>query len=252
MTRDGKNLENLSPSDLLPFENLHARGRSAIRDLADLADIRPRTRVLDVGCGIGGAARTLAAEYDCRVTGIDLTSAYIHAGRILVDLVGLSDSVSLHVSNALDLPFDDDSFDVIWMQHVSMNVPDKRRLYHEARRALQPNGGRLAIHEILAGCVYYPYYPVPWADDPSACFLVRPNQLQAILAESGFTRATWRDDTPACIDWARKALRTEESSSAPSALDLIFGESSRERARNMLRNLEERRIEIVQAVYSTS
>lgn len=251
MTRDGKNLENLSPSDLSHFENLHARGRSAIRDLADLADLRPQSRVLDVGCGIGGAARTLAAEYDCRVTGIDLTTTYIHAGRILVDLVGLSDSVSLQVSNALDLPFDDGSFDVIWMQHVSMNVPDKRRLYREALRALQPNG-RLAIHEILAGCAPRPYYPVPWADDPSASFLVRPNQLQAILAESGFTRATWRDDTPACVDWARKALRAEESSSPPSALDLIFGETSRERARNMLHNLEARRIEIVQAVYSTS
>lgn len=245
MVRDGKNIENLSPSDLSPFENIHARGRSATRDLAQLADIQPGTRVLDVGCGMGGAARTLAAEYDCRVTGIDLTHDYVRAGRILVDLVGLSDSVSLHVSNALDLPFDDGSFDVVWMQHVSMNVPDKRRLYREAWRALRPNG-RLAIHEILAGCTGAPHYPVPWAGDPTISFLVRPDQLQTILAESGFALGVWRDDTPACVDWARKALRAEESSGPPSMLDLIFGESSEERAQNMLRNLEERRIEIVQ------
>ena len=77
----GRDIENLTPDDFAPFENLHVRGRSATRDLARLAGLRPGARVLHVGCGIGGPARTLAVEYGCRVTGIDITESYVEAGR---------------------------------------------------------------------------------------------------------------------------------------------------------------------------
>ena len=251
LTEAGKDIDNLTPDDLSPFENLHVRGRAATRDLTRLAGLDPGARVLHVGCGIGGPARTLAVEYGCRVTGIDLTESYVEAGMVLTERVGLNETVSLQVGNALDLPFDEGSFDVVWMQHVGMYVGDKGRLYREARRVLRP-GGRLALHEILAGSVSPPRYPVPWASDRSTSWLASSGRLQATLADSGFLQAVWQDDTPKCIEWARRPLGRVDSPELSSALDALLGPDYRERIENVRRNLIEGRIEVVQAVFSAA
>ena len=250
LTAGGKDIDNLTPNDLAPFENLHVRGRAATRDLARLAGLRRGDRVLHVGCGIGGPARTLAVEYGCHVTGVDIAESYVDAGRLLTERVGLDDAVSLHVGNALDLSYGDASIDVVWMQHVSMYVSDKTPLYHEARRVLRP-GGKLAMHEIVAGSVSPPHYPAPWASDPSTSFLASPDRMKAILVESGFMQVEWRDDTPNSIEWARKPVDSGGSDALPDALDALHGPDYRERIENVRRNLIEGRIEVVQAVYTT-
>ena len=246
----GKDIDDLAPSDLAPFENLHIRGRAATRDLARLADLRSGTHVLHVGCGIGGPARTLAVEYGCHVTGVDIAENYVEAGRMLNERVGLDDAVSLHVGNALDLSYGDASFDVVWMQHVGMYVSDKTPLYHEARRVLRP-GGKLAMHEIVDGSVSPSYYPTPWASDPSTSFLVSPDRMRETLIKCAFAPVEWRDDTPASIEWARKPVEYRGSAGLPEALDALHGPDYRERIENVRRNLIEERIEVVQTVYTT-
>lgn len=205
-------------------------------------------RVLDVGCGIGGPARTLALNYGCHVTGIDTTASYVEAGRMLVERLSLTESVSLSTGNALALPFDEGTFDVVWMQHMGMNVADKDRLFREARRVLR-SGGRLALHEILAGNVSPPHYPTPWADDPSFSHLIDVDRLRAALTESSFREITWHDDTPKSIEWARTPLDNVGDKSLSSALEALLGPNHRERIENVRHNLIEGRIEVVQAVY---
>ena len=246
----GTDVNNLLPSDLAPFDNLHVRGRAASRDLARLAGLQPKDRVLHAGCGIGGPARTLAVDFGCHVTGVDITESYVEAGRMLTERVGLSEAVSLHVGNALDLPFDDSSFDVVWMQHVGMNVADKGRLYREARRVLRP-GGKLALHEIVAGSLSPLHYPTPWASDSSTSFLASPDHLQATLAESGLSQAEWRDDTPRSIEWAEKPVASGGAGGLARILDALLGPDYRKRIENIRRNLIEGRIEVVQAVFTT-
>ena len=247
LTAAGKDINSLAPRDLAPFENLHVRGRAATRDLAQLAGLRQGDRVLHVGCGIGGPARTLAVEYGCHVTGVDIGESYVDAGRMLTERVGLGDAVLLHVGNALDLSYGDASFDAVWMQHVGMYVSDKGRLYHEARRALRA-GGKLAMHEIVDGNVSPPHYPTPWASDLSTSFLASPDLLRTTLIESGFLPVKWQDDTPSSIEWARKPVGYSGSGGLSDALDALLGPDYRERIENVRRNLIEWRIGVVQAV----
>ena len=85
--------------------------------------------MLDVGGGLGGPARTLAARYGCRVTVLDLTESYVRAGEVLTERLRLSDRVAHRVGNALELPFPAGAFDMVWTQNSGMNIPDKERLY---------------------------------------------------------------------------------------------------------------------------
>ena len=113
-------------------------------------------------------------------------------------------------------------------------------------------GGRLALHEILAGSVCPVHYPVPWASDSSTSFLVSPCHLRQTLDECGFLQSEWKDDTPISIEWARKPVDSSGSRFLPEVLDALLGPDSRERIENVRRNLIERRIEVVQAVYKTA
>src|SRR3712207_2695909 len=190
----GKDLDALDVEDLAPVDQFHVRGREATLDLARLAGIAAGLRVLDVGGGLGGPARTLASEFGCTVEVLDLTEEFCRAGEMLTALTGLSDLVSFRHGSALDMPYPDASFDVAWTQHSSMNIADKVRLYAQIQRILRP-GGRLAMHEILAGPVSPIHLPVPWARDPALSHLRPPAQTRALLRETGFRELAWIDET---------------------------------------------------------
>jgi SAM-dependent methyltransferase len=208
--------------------------------------------VLDLGSGVGGPARTLAAEFGCRVTGIDLTEEFCQAAILLSERTGLEGQVTFHRGNMLHTPFEDNSFDVVWSQHVQMNVPDKSQLYEEVRRILKPRG-RFALYEVCAGLGGSVYFPVPWASDESISFLIEPPHLQRLLTDAGFRQVAWNDDSAAAIAWYREVSATMRARPAdappPVGLNLLMGDSFPEKFRNLGRNLEEDRIRVVQAVF---
>ena len=102
----------------------------------------------------------------------------------------------MHKGSALDLPFPDDSFDVVWMQNVGMNIADKRKLYGEIYRVLKP-GGRYAFQEMAAGKQATSYFPLPWATDPADSFLVSAEEMRSLLGESGFVAELLEDTSDA-------------------------------------------------------
>jgi ubiquinone/menaquinone biosynthesis C-methylase UbiE len=245
----GKDPDSLNVEDLAPVDQFHTHGKKATLDLARRADITPGMRVLDVGGGPGGAARTLASVFACMVEVLDLTEKFCRAGEMLTVRTGLSDLVSFRHGSALDMPYPDGSFDVAWTQHSSMNIADKERLYQEIYRVLRP-GGRLALHEILAGPISPIHFPVPWARDPTLSHLQPPDALYSLIATTGFTELAWVDETASATRWFRQRLpATPPEGPPPLGLHLLLGPDFDEMLRNQARNLEEHRISILKAVF---
>ncbi len=124
------------------------RGVEVSRELAIAAALQPGMRVLDAGCGLGGACRLLADEFGCEVTGIDITGDYIRTATRLSELTKLQHRTRFVQGSVLELPFNDNSFDIVWTQHVQMNIADKKTFYAEINRVLT-DGGRLIYYDVL-------------------------------------------------------------------------------------------------------
>lgn len=234
----------LTVDELAPLDQFHVRGLLATAELASAAGVEPSTSVLDVGCGIGGPARSLAAVFGCKVTGVDLSPAFIDAAEYLTARTGLSSRVSFQVGDALHLPFKDAAFDVLLLQHVAMNIQDRGALYDEVARVLRP-GGRFGTYDLVIrrGEVAY---PVPWAHDSSTSFLLTEADTRVALEQAGFTPIVWRDDTEAALEWFKKTMAGPPQNGL--SLAVIMGQEMREMASNLARNVRENRLGVLFAV----
>lgn len=248
LTAAGKDIDNLKPEDIAPFDEFHIRGRKATLELARELGFEKGAEVLDVGCGVGGPSRCLALEYGCHVTGLDLCEEYCRAASMLAGRLGLESQVSYIHGNAVAMPFADAAFDVLWTQHAAMNIADKVKLYSEMWRVLKP-GGKLAIYDALEGVGGPVYYPSPWARDPSASFLIPPSHLRSILEDIGFEILLWRDTTEIGRSWFRHlGEKIRKEGAPPLGIHLLLGSDFRIMAQNQVRNLEEDRIALIEAV----
>jgi MPBQ/MSBQ methyltransferase len=243
----GKDPARLTPADLAAVDEFHIRGREATIELAARAALKPGQRVLDVGSGLGGSARYLAAEHGCRTIGIDLTQEYVDTANALATMVGLDTLVEYRRASALDIPEAAGSFDAVWTEHVQMNISDKRRFYGEIARVLTA-GGRLIFHDIFRGHGEL-HYPVPWADMSSISFLATPDEVREILPNVGLRLVDWEDTTARSLEWFTMAVqRIKASGPPPLGIHLLMGETALAKLDNMERNLRESRIVVAQAV----
>ncbi|MGC8641968.1 MAG: class I SAM-dependent methyltransferase [Isosphaeraceae bacterium] len=247
LTRAGLSNGVIRWPELAPLDQFHIRGLAGSKELAEAVGFREGSEVLDVGCGLGGPARFLAATYGCRVTGIDLSPSFVDVATTLTDRCGLSEGVSFRCADALSLPFEEASFDDAWTQHVAMNIADRLTFYTEIRRVLKPDG-RLAILDVVAGNGHPLHFPVPWANQPELSFLLTADSMREVLRRAGFAEVSWDDKTEASLSWFGE-LQCRMRSSPPLSMAIIMGPRFREKVENLGRNLQEGRIRLVQAVF---
>ena len=247
----GKDIDSLTRDDLSTFDEFHIGGLPETRNLANqVGSLSADSHVLDIGSGLGGPARTLAAEYGCQVTGLDLTLEYVQAAAMLTKRVGLDHLVSFRHGNALDMPFGDDTFDGVWSQFAGMNIADKATLYQQVQRVLKP-GGFLAFHEVMAGEHSELHYPVFWANQADMNHLANASEIRSLLSRLGFREAFWKDLTQYSVDWFQKmmaARSVEKSSKPPLGFNVFIADDVAQKAANVIRNLEEGRISVFQVV----
>lgn len=239
----GKNLDELQPADLAMLEDFHTMGRIATNQLVDLTGISSDDQVLDAGSGVGGTARFVAEQCRCEVTAVDLTEEYCETARWLNQLVGLDHRISVHQADVTELPFADATFDVVFSQHVQMNIADKRRLYHEARRVLTA-GGRLALWDITTGDRGELDYPLPWADKSELSHLVTAGELRTFIEAAGFAIDQWNDLTDQAATLMQTLLALP-----PNPLGLhAFVPDFAQKAQNLTTALADGRLRAVQGV----
>ncbi len=235
-----------TPSDLYPVDQLHPLGPMATRALARLADIRPGERVLDLGCGIGGPSRLLAAEFGAAVVGIDLSGVFVACARTLTASVGPAERPVFVRADGLSLPFAEACFDIVWVQQSAMNIADKEAFYRAIAGSLK-SGGRLALADCLSGPADGALHlPVPWAGRAEDSHLVDEPTLRAILGRAGFAEKTWQDVTADAIHWYRR-LADRPSGTAPGAA-LVFGPDFPSMISNLRLDLEQGRVRLIEAV----
>jgi SAM-dependent methyltransferase len=231
------------PADLKPVDEFHTGGMEATDALLDQLEIGPGTRVLDIGCGIGGTARAIAERYGARVTGVDLTPEYVAAAAELSRTVGLDDRVRFQTGSAVALPVGDGGFDLALLLHVGMNIEDKPGLFREARRALVP-GGTFALFEVMQGGRDEALaFPVPWAARPETSFVAPPDVYRDAALAAGFEIVAERDRTDFARAFFDKVMaRVEAEGPPPLGIHLLMGETAREKIANYVENLKAGRI----------
>lgn len=107
------------------------------------ADKKPQN-IIDVGCGIGGSTLYLAQKFGAKATGISLSPVQVSRATARAKLAGLEERVQFQVANALEMPFADHSFDLVWSLESGEHMPDKTKFLQECYRVLQP-GGKLIL-----------------------------------------------------------------------------------------------------------
>lgn len=239
------------PAEVLaPLDQFHAGGAASTAAVAGRMGLTPGMRVLDVGSGLGGPARQLAAAHGVNVIGIDLNPAYVAVAAALTRRAGLADRVAFETGDATSLPYPDGSFDAALTQHVVMNIADRAGLYANIHRVLRP-GARFGMFDAVAGTAGDLQFPVPWARDPSGSFLLSLDQTRAALETAGFNVLVWQDITDTALPQLAAqvaAAQQRPEHLRPLALPLIMGADFPALATNFGRNLREGRARLLLAV----
>jgi SAM-dependent methyltransferase len=190
----------------------------------------------------------LLDQIGCTVTGVDLSDEYIDAAERLTDLFGMQERVRFKVANALDLPFDDNSFDGVWSIQMNMNIEDKAAWFKELYRMVKP-GGRVVLYEVCGHKNSPPYFPVPWAHDSSISFLLEPEKFRNAIAAAGFDIDIWNDKTHLAQQAFAHMTEPEGEHELPIlGVHLLVGNDILTKAYNLRRNLDEERVSLIECV----
>jgi MPBQ/MSBQ methyltransferase len=233
----GKPRGSITLDDLAAVDEFHIGGREATEAIAARMNLRPRMRLLDIGCGIGGPARYFASVHGCRVTGIDLTPEYVRTAQALSLRMGLKHSVRLEQGSAMQLPFEQNSFDGAYMFHVGMNLHDKGKFFREVKRVLRPDS-IFAIYDVMRVGPGELHFPVPWAGTEGDSFLATADDYRQGLVSEGISVLAHRQRREFAIEFLERARQLTQQGRAPTlGIHFLMGETAMTKTGNVLEAL---------------
>ena len=166
------------------LDQYHVGGSQAVERLLVTLMPSPSDIVLDIGSGLGGPARQVATASGCRVTGVDITEAYVKAAAELTDRCGLSDRVRFVHRDIADL-VPEQPFDAGFTMHVQMNIEAKQQWFAEIAQRLAPRA-RFAVWEVCRTSDAELSWPLPWSMDGSDSHLATSDNLRDAILGAGF------------------------------------------------------------------
>ncbi|MGF1512691.1 MAG: methyltransferase domain-containing protein [Elainellaceae cyanobacterium] len=182
--------------------------------------------ILDVGCGIGGSALYLAKKFDAAATGITLSPVQAQRAQERAAQMGLSDRARFEVADALDMPFPDASFDLVWSLESGEHMPDKAKFIAECYRVLKP-GGRF----LMAAWCHRPvegFHPPLTADEQAHLanlyevyclpYIISIPAFAAIAQDAGFQAVETDDWSDAVAPFWGEVIRSAFSLEAVAGL----------------------------------
>jgi phosphoethanolamine N-methyltransferase len=221
VTQDFLDSSQYLSSAILQYESVYGEdfvspgGREMAVELIRRMELTPGERVLDVGCGLGGSAFVMAAEFGLRVDGIDLSKNMLRLANAKLAAKGLSDSVNLQWGDCLELE-QTDFYDAVYSRDVFLHIHDKSRLFTRLNIALKP-GGKLLFTDYCCG-------PKPWDDDFGDYVEDRNYSLHTvdeyadIIADAGFGQVSGEDITAEFIEILQQDLQRIEHSGLEQAV----------------------------------
>lgn len=144
-----------SAESIRKYERVYGRdfvspgGKGVAREFIRMLELTPGARVLDAGCGLGGAAFLMASEFGAEVEALDLSANMIAQARSRGESLGLARQVRFQLKDVLTLEADSE-FDAVHSRDVFLHIAKKRELFSILYRALKP-GGRLLITDYCRG-----------------------------------------------------------------------------------------------------
>ena len=161
--------------------------------------------VLDIGCGLGGPAFEMAQTHGARVIGIDLEAPLIERARRSAAMLGLDGQCIFQAVQAGELPFDDQSFDIVISSGAVTQTADAGALFTEAFRVLKP-GAYLSCYEWLRTEAEYSAAMRDWFRLEGLTYAMKTlEQYHELLLEAGFENVETEDATA----WYQKEARRE-------------------------------------------
>lgn len=245
LAETGRDRDSIEIDDLAGIDEFHALGRPATMALAELAGVGPGVEVVDVGAGLGGPARFLAARLGASVTAVEPVERFRDACAELNRRAGLAETIRTLDGAATRLPLEDGSMDVAWMQAVAISVEDKRAMAAELRRVVRP-GGRLAFFDSFARGDGELHFPLPWADGPDQSFVVTAAELRSVFGAAGFEPVVWNEQEGALAEIGQRSFTPTVDPERVGLARLMPDYEAR--IANVGRNIAEGRIGLLLAV----
>ena len=231
-------LNNVKRTDLSSVDEFHVRGLEVSKELAQQIT-SSNLKVLDVGCGLGGPARMIADEKGCTVTGLDLSQEFINTAKALSKLVNLDSKTTFLKADALDLPFERNSFDIVWTQHVQMNIFEKKKFYSEIFRVLK-TGGKFLYYDIFKSSDNDINHPMPWASRQDLSHLINIAELEKILNSIGFNSFSKKNQTDAGLVSIKQMLSHIKEFGPPiMGLNVLMGKDTKQKILNAFNHFDQ-------------